>query len=116
MLLLRFTNKAADELKNRLSFLIREKYENAKKSRDKTAISKWQKNFFQLHEANISTFHSFFKSIISEYAHLLNIDPDFNLITDYVKQKKLKSLFRAYANQKLIENDNRFQTVIDSNR
>jgi ATP-dependent helicase/nuclease subunit A len=83
ILVLTFTEAAAEQMRSRIAQMLREEY----------LITRDQKLRFQLimlQASDISTIHSFCKRIITEYFYNLSLDPTFRII-DGDEQKLLKA-------------------------
>ena len=73
ILVLTFTNAAADEMQSRIA-------ENLRAQFQKSRSSYLRRQLLTLDAAHISTVHTFCKRIITENFHLLAIDPTFGII------------------------------------
>jgi ATP-dependent helicase/nuclease subunit A len=83
LLLLTYTDAAAEEMRDRIARTLREAY-HARPS------SHLRRQMLLLDAASISTFHAFCKRILTEHFYLLNLQPDFGIV-DPDQQKLLKS-------------------------
>ncbi len=83
ILVLTFTNAAADELCSRIAGQLKSVFEN-------TGDSYLRRQLLMLDAANISTIHSFCHRLIIEHFYELGIDPAFKII-DEDEQRLLKS-------------------------
>ena len=83
ILVLTFTNAAADELCSRIAGELKKAYEN-------TPDAHLRRQLLMLDAANISTIHSFCQRLISEHFYELGIDPAFRII-DEDEQMLLKA-------------------------
>ena len=75
VLVLTFTNAAADEMQSRIA-------ENLRARFHKNHNSYLRRQLLTLDAAHISTIHTFCKRIITDNFHLLAIDPTFRMIAD----------------------------------
>jgi len=83
ILVLTFTNAAADEMRSRIAATLKSKFEQ---SRDRHL----RKQLLLLDAADISTIDSFCQRLIREYFYKLGIDPAFSII-DEDEQRLIKS-------------------------
>jgi len=83
MLILTFTEMAAEQMRSRIAQRLREEYA---RSRD----AHLRRQLVMLPGADISTIHSFCKRLITEYFHKLGLDPTFSVI-DADEAKLLKA-------------------------
>jgi len=83
MLVLTFTEAAADEMRSRIAGMLRDKYLEAESRR-------LRRQLILLQGSDISTIHSFCKRLITEYFYKLELDPAFRVI-DEDEQKLLKT-------------------------
>lgn len=84
LLIVTFTNLAAAEMKERIGVAIEKKIE------EEPDNAHLQKQMTLIHSAQITTIHSFCKSVISNHFNLINLDPSFR-IGDEAELKLLKS-------------------------
>ena len=73
LLIVTFTNAAAAEMRERIGAAIEEALE---KNSDNAHL---QRQMLLLHNAQITTIHSFCLSVIREFFHLLSLDPGFRI-------------------------------------
>ena len=73
LLIVTFTNAAAAEMRERIGAAIEEALE---KNPESTHL---QRQMLLLHNAQITTIHSFCLSVIREFFHLLSLDPGFRI-------------------------------------
>ncbi len=73
LLIVTFTNAAAAEMRERIGAAIEEALEQNPES------THLQKQMLLLHNAQITTIHSFCLSVIREYFHLIQLDPGFRI-------------------------------------
>ena len=83
ILVLTFTNAAAEEMQSRIAAQLRTEFKNTKSPHVR-------KNLLMLDATYIGTIHAFCKKTITENFHLLNIDPAFRVIEED-EQKLLKT-------------------------
>ncbi|NLY09325.1 MAG: UvrD-helicase domain-containing protein [Tissierellia bacterium] len=76
-----FTNKAADEMKEKITSLIKEK-------RDENQ-GKWGGYVDQMHKCSINTIHGFCNEIISKYGMYIGLDPTFTLAETWESEELL---------------------------
>lgn len=92
LLVLTFTEAAADEMKSRIAGLLRQKY-----------LQNYDPNIKRqmllLDSAQISTIHSFCKTIITENFHLIGVDPGFSII-----DSDEQALIKSEVLQEIVEN------------
>ena len=84
LLIVTFTNAAAGEMRERIGMAIEEALE---KEPDNKHL---QRQMLLLHNAQITTIHSFCLSVIREFFHLIDLDPVFR-IGDEAELSLLKS-------------------------
>ena len=80
LLVVTFTNAAAKEMQERISAAITKKHQKALDTGDYITAVHFEKQLSLVHTADITTIDSFCLKMIRSYFHLLNIDPDFNII------------------------------------
>lgn len=88
LLVITFTNAAAEEMKKRIKQRLEEE------SR-KPGLSKEERNFLtrqltSLETANISTIDSFCLDVVRRFYYTIDLDPDFSILTDETQQSLLK--------------------------
>lgn len=83
MLVLTFTDAAAEQMRNRIARQLRDEYAATKDAH-------LREQLVLLQGADISTIHSFCKRLITEYFYKLDIDPTFGII-DADEQRLLKA-------------------------
>src|SRR5690625_3781736 len=110
LLVVTFTNAAAEEMRSRVSLALEEALAN-----DPTSLHlKKQLSFVQ--QASISTLHSFCMDTIRQYAYLLDIDPAFRVANemeaDLLQQEVLDDLFEEWYGLEGEERD-LFFTLVD---
>lgn len=76
-----FTEKATQEMIDRIRKAIRENFSNG---------SKWRNLYRDLEKANISTIHSFCARILRECPIEANVDPNFKVLEKYQSERLLK--------------------------
>lgn len=94
-----YTEKAANEMKERILKKILKKISSIKTTENKKALRRWIniKNKFRF--ANISTIHGFCSKLIREYPIEANITPDFEIIHEL----ELKLSFTKFIKDQIIE-------------
>lgn len=94
LLVVTFTNAAAQEMRNRVGLAL----EKALESEPHSIHLKKQLSLLQ--RASISTLHSFCLDVVKQYAYLLDIDPGFRIgdgmEMDLIKQDVLDDLFEEW--------------------
>ncbi|RKQ31304.1 helicase-exonuclease AddAB subunit AddA [Oceanobacillus halophilus] len=94
LLVVTFTNAAAQEMRNRVGLALEEALEQ-----NPTSIH-LKKQLSLLQRASISTLHSFCLDAVKKYAYLLDIDPAFRIAddmeADLIKQEVLDDLFEEW--------------------
>ena len=87
-----FTDAAALEMKERLLKRIKA----AINETDQEVSRHLQKQIFKIPVANISTLHAFCLSIIKKFYYVIDLDPNFRLLSDVTEQSLMKE--QAYDN------------------
>lgn len=97
LLVVTFTNAAAQEMRNRVAEALEEALEKDPKA------SHLKKQLALLQQASISTLHSFCMDLIRRNAYLLDIDPAFRIAddieADLLRQEVLEELFEIWYGQ-----------------
>lgn len=86
MLILTFTEAAAENMKNRLEKALRE--EKEKNDADKVRIDE---QLEQLQTANISTIDAFINKLVQKYSYNLGIDPEYKILNSDIAKQKLRN-------------------------
>lgn len=86
MLILTFTEAAAENMKNRLEKALRE--EKEKSDADKARIDE---QLEQLQTANISTIDAFINKLVQKYSYNLGIDPEYKILNSDIAKQKLRN-------------------------
>lgn len=86
MLILTFTEAAAENMKNRLEKALRE--EKEKNDADKARINE---QLEQLQTANISTIDAFINKLVQKYSYNLGIDPEYKILNSDIAKQKLRN-------------------------
>lgn len=86
MLILTFTEAAAENMKNRLEKALRE--EKEKNDADKARIDE---QLEQLQTANISTIDAFINKLVQKYSYNLGIDPEYKILNSDIAKQKLRN-------------------------
>ncbi|MFD1361015.1 helicase-exonuclease AddAB subunit AddA [Lentibacillus salinarum] len=109
LLVVTFTNAAAQEMRNRVGEALEEKLAEAPSS------AHLKKQLSLLQRASISTLHSFCLDIIRRYAYLLDMDPAFRIADDMeaelIKQDVIDELFEEWYGKEGEEQQNFFAVV-----
>jgi|GEM_PF-2902808 len=94
MLVVTFTNAAAEEMKGRIRKKIREEQGKSPKN------GFWQKQIDQLEWASIQTFHSFCKKVIDQNLYLLPFDKGYSLIQqqerDRIRMDEIRAMLERH--------------------
>src|SRR5690625_5099620 len=110
LLVVTFTNAAAQEMRNRVGSVLE------KALSEQLTSNHLKKQLSLLQRAAISTLHSFCMDIVRQYAYLLDIDPSFRIAndmeTDLIQQEVIDDLFEDWYGK---EGDDqaRFFAVVD---
>lgn len=86
MLILTFTEAAAENMKNRLEKALRE--EKEKNDADKDRIDE---QLEQLQTANISTIDAFINKLVQKYSYNLGIDPEYKILNSDIAKQKMRN-------------------------
>jgi ATP-dependent helicase/nuclease subunit A len=109
LLVVTFTNAAAQEMRNRVGLALEKALEQ-----DPTSIH-LKKQLSLLQRASISTLHSFCLNIVKQYAYLIDIDPGFRIANDMeadlIQQDVLDELFEDWYGKEGEEQKKFFQVV-----
>ncbi|WP_164669542.1 helicase-exonuclease AddAB subunit AddA [Virgibacillus doumboii] len=110
LLVVTFTNAAAQEMRNRVGLALEEALaENPESAHLKKQLSLLQR-------ASISTLHSFCLEVVKQYAYLLDIDPAFRIANDMeadlIKQEVIDDLFEEWYGKEG-EEQGHFFAVVD---
>ena len=110
LLVVTFTNAAAQEMRNRVGQALSQALEENPDSRH------LKKQLSLLQNASISTLHSFCMDVVRKYAYLLDLDPGFriadNVEADLIQQEVLEELFEDWYGKEG-EDRERFFSVVD---
>lgn len=110
LLVVTFTNAAAQEMRNRVA----EALEQALEANPTSVHLKKQLSLLQ--RASISTLHSFCMDLVRRYAYLLDIDPGFRIAddveADMIRQEVLEDLFESWYGKEG-EEQTAFFSVVD---
>jgi len=109
LLVVTFTNAAAQEMRNRIGEALEEALAEYPKS------NHLKKQLSLLQRAPISTLHSFCMEIVRQYAYLLDIDPSFRignpLEIDLMKQDVMDELLEEWYGEEAEKSEAFFQVV-----
>jgi len=94
LLVATFTDAAALEMKERLLNRIKELVND--KSLDAETRKHLQRQIFRVPISNISTLHAFCLSVIKKFYYVIELDPNFRLLSDTTEQSIMKE--HAYDN------------------
>ncbi|MFD2042728.1 helicase-exonuclease AddAB subunit AddA [Ornithinibacillus salinisoli] len=110
LLVVTFTNAAAQEMRNRVGLALEKALEV-----DPTSVH-LKKQLSLLQRASISTLHSFCLDVVKQYAYLLDIDPGFRIANDMeadlMQQEVMDELFEEWYGAEGEEQE-RFFAVVD---
>lgn len=110
LLVVTFTNAAAQEMRNRVGLVLEESLAGQPTS------NHLKKQLSLLQRASISTLHSFCMDTVKQYAYLLDIDPSFrianNMEIDLLQQEVIDDLFEEWYGKEGEEQE-RFFAVVD---
>lgn len=93
LLVATFTDAAAQEMKDRLLLALKEAVNTATVPEQK---KKLQKQIFRVPMANISTLHAFCLSVIKKFYYVIDLDPNFRLLSDDTEESIIQE--QAYDN------------------
>src|SRR5699024_9458890 len=109
LLVVTFTNAAAQEMRNRVGLALEQALANDPES------SHLKKQLSLLQRASISTLHSFCLDIVRQHAYLLDIDPSFRIAddmeADLIKQEVIDDLFEDWYGKEAEDQQNFFAVV-----
>jgi len=110
LLVVTFTNAAAQEMRNRVGLALEKALAHNPKS------NHLKKQLSLLQRASISTLHSFCLDVVRKYAYMIDIDPSFRIADDMegdlIKQEVLDDLFEEWYGAE-IDNQEQFFAVVD---
>ncbi|WP_119326277.1 helicase-exonuclease AddAB subunit AddA [Companilactobacillus musae] len=93
LLVATFTEAAAQEMKERLLNALKDA---ANKTTDSEMKKRLQKQIFHIPMANISTLHAFCLSVIKKFYYVIDLDPNFRLLSDDTEKSIIQE--QAYDN------------------
>ncbi|MCP3026724.1 helicase-exonuclease AddAB subunit AddA [Halobacillus sp. A5] len=109
LLVVTFTNAAAQEMRNRVGSALSKALEEEPESRH------LKKQLSLLQNASISTLHSFCMDVVRRYAYLLDLDPGFRIAddveADLIRQEVLEDLFEDWYGREGEEQQQFFDVV-----
>lgn len=111
ILAITFTEKAANEMKERIFKFIIKKLKNSTTAADFNYWKEVKKNF---RHNQISTIHSFCSKSIREYAFELGIDPEFTIIEENELRFELSVWIKNLSIEMVENNDSDFKKLLDS--
>ncbi|WP_082234688.1 helicase-exonuclease AddAB subunit AddA [Halobacillus massiliensis] len=110
LLVVTFTNAAAQEMRNRVGSALAKALEENPESRH------LKKQLSLLQNASISTLHSFCMDVVRRYSYLLDLDPRFRIAddveADLIRQEVLEDLFEDWYGKEG-EEQRRFFDMVD---
>lgn len=113
LLVATFTDAAAMEMKDRLVARIKELLND--KELNKEVRSHLQKQIFKIPIANISTLHAFCLSVIQKFYYVIDLDPNFRLISDDTEKSMLQEqAFDNVRNKYYEKNDEEFLKLTEN--
>ncbi|MGN8644635.1 helicase-exonuclease AddAB subunit AddA [Gracilibacillus sp. HCP3S3_G5_1] len=111
LLVVTFTNAAAQEMRNRIGAAIESALENNPTS------NHLKKQLSLLQHASISTLHAFCMELVRKYAYQIDIDPNFriadNIEADLIRQDVLEQLFEEWYGEGDENEQDAFFAVVD---
>lgn len=108
-----FTEAAAMEMKDRLVARIKELLQD--KELNKEVREHLQKQIFKIPIANISTLHAFCLSVIQKFYYVIDLDPNFRLISDDTEKSMLQEqAFDNVRNKYYEKNDEEFMRMTEN--
>ncbi|UOQ86551.1 helicase-exonuclease AddAB subunit AddA [Gracilibacillus salinarum] len=111
LLVVTFTNAAAQEMRNRIGAAIEASLEENPRS------THLKKQLSLLQSASISTLHAFCMDLVRKYAYQIDIDPNFriadNMEADLIRQDVLEELFESWYGEEDEEQQAAFFSVVD---
>ncbi|KGP72122.1 helicase-exonuclease AddAB subunit AddA [Pontibacillus yanchengensis] len=109
LLVVTFTNAAAQEMRNRVGEALEQALEQ---NPDSTHL---KKQLSLLQRASISTLHSFCMDVVRRYAYLLDLDPQFRIAdeieADLMRQEIMEDLFEEWYGAEGEERERFFEVV-----
>jgi ATP-dependent helicase/nuclease subunit A len=93
LLVATFTEAAAQEMKDRLLKALKEAVNQTDDADEKRRL---QKQIFRIPMANISTLHAFCLSVIKKFYYVIDLDPNFRLLSDDTEKSIIQE--QAYDN------------------
>lgn len=108
LLIVTFTILAAKEMKERIKVNIQNALNN-----DKNNIH-LQKELILIEDADIMTMDSFYSKLIKENFHLLNIKPDFKIISEVELSVLEKKVIANLIEELLLQNNESFKKLLDN--
>lgn len=102
LIVVTFTEAAAREMKERLQSKLKEAVNN---NRDPVLQRQLLKHIEGLPQAHIQTLHSFCLFVLKNYFHVIDIDPNFTLLTDEVKLQAIYKEAWEQVNEAIFEGD-----------
>lgn len=98
-----FTNKATQEMKDRIRQAIRKRFNED---------GKWKRFYIEMEKANISTIHSFCGNILRDNALQLNLDPSFTILDKEKADRILITTINDILIEELETDENLFNMMI----
>ncbi|MBW1604935.1 helicase-exonuclease AddAB subunit AddA [Lactobacillus sp. Sy-1] len=102
MLIVTFTRAAAKEMKDRILSALQAKVRNTDDKRLKNHLNL---QIRKLPVADISTLDSFCQRVVQSYYYIINLDPDFRILTDQTETAMLRDLVWDNVREEYYAND-----------
>lgn len=113
LLIVTFTDAAAKGMRDRIAKALRQQIKNP--AVNETTKKRLKRQINLLGVANISTLHAFCLSLIKRYYYLIDLDPQFRLLTDQAEQLLLRDeVFQDTAEQFYALNDPAFEQLVQN--
>ncbi|KRN89361.1 helicase-exonuclease AddAB subunit AddA [Ligilactobacillus ceti] len=109
LLVVTFTDAAAREMKERIQAELRQEL---KLTNDQNQKRYYQEQLLALNVANISTIDSFCSYLIKRYYYVIDLDPNFRMITDSMEQQLLREkVWEEVRESYYAQNDQEFEAL-----
>lgn len=115
LLVLTFTKAAAAEMKSRISASLTKALARAKKDHDLRLADHLEKQVTLMGSARISTLDAFFQSLLKQYFYLVDMDPQFRVLSDENERDLLEDdVLSDVLEQRYEKGDKDFLALADS--